>query len=69
MIRYLSSTEAAEAAGLSPNTFRSYMRKGLAPNPDVVVGARQPIYGWLPETVDHWMANRVGRGHRTDLER
>lgn len=68
MTLYLSSSEAAEHLGLSANTFRSYMRKGLAPEPDAVVGLARPVYGWLVQTLDYWQAHRLGRGRRTDLD-
>ena len=62
--RYLSASEVAEKLGITINTFNSYRRKGLTPDPDAITGN---AHGWLPETIDEWNRNRPGRGARTDL--
>ena len=62
--RYLSLSEFADRAGLSVATMKSYLRKGLLPDPDALVGRN---LGWKAETVDYWIHNRLGRGARTDL--
>lgn len=70
-IRYLSLNGFAKRAGLSRSTLVSYRHQGRLPEPDAIIGGegRGGTHGWLAETIDHWMANRVGQGHRTDLER
>ncbi|WP_131806259.1 helix-turn-helix transcriptional regulator [Mycolicibacterium conceptionense] len=56
MVRYLTITEFAERAGLSRNTLKSYANiPGRLPEPDAIVGR---VQGWLPETVDAWIAKR-----------
>ncbi|MFY9263238.1 MAG: transcriptional regulator [Actinomycetaceae bacterium] len=62
---YLSTSQAAEHLGIKPGTFRSYLQKGLTPEPDAYVGNAA---GWLPQTIDEWNAARPGRGARTDLK-
>lgn len=52
---YLSRTEVAARYGLRA---RSFSRVELPP-PDAVIGT---YLGWLPNTVDHWRAERPGRG-------
>ncbi len=61
---YLSSSQVAELLGINPGTYRDYIAKGLAPEPDVTIGK---IAGWLPETIRDWDKKRPGRGARTDL--
>lgn len=65
MIRYLSVGEAAEHLGLSVNTVKGYVRRGLFAEPDAQTGTS--AFGWLPKTLDKWHAERPGRGARTDL--
>lgn len=68
MITYLGAQAFAARVGLSVNTVRSYLAKGLLPVPDaVIVTARGELRGWLPETIDLWARSRPGRGARTDL--
>ncbi len=64
--RYLSLREFAARVGLEYGTLQSYRQKKLLPEPDALTGR---VQGWLPETVDHWQANRPGRGARTDLRK
>ena len=65
---YLGAQAFAARVGLSVNTIRSYLLKGLLPEPDaVIVTASGPLRGWRPETIDQWARNRPGRGARTDL--
>lgn len=54
--RFLGRAEVAEYLGLK--SVRSLTRIKLPP-PDALIG---PHRGWLPETVEHWNANRPGRG-------
>ncbi len=67
---WLTSTEAAERAGIQARTFRKYVDMELAPppdDPDADRPANRRIYRWRTSTIDHWMANRVGQGRRRDL--
>ena len=58
--------ECAEHGGVSPSTWRSYMRPGLsAPAAVAHLDARTPL--WDAEQVRAWHAARPGRGARTDL--
>lgn len=57
---YLTVSEVADRAGLSRNTVRSYAKiPGRLPEPDAMVGR---VQGWLPETIDDWIARREARG-------
>lgn len=68
MIMYLGAQAFAARVGLSVNTIRSYLTKGLLPDPDaVIVTASGELRGWLPDTIDQWAGSRPGRGARTDL--
>jgi len=67
---YLGAADFAARAGLAPTTIRSYMRKGLTPPADVVITTPSgPLRGWLPATIDAWLAARPGQGARTDLHK
>lgn len=69
-VEYLGLTGLAERANITPKTARHYLNGGYLPEADVVVlNGGQRVRGWLPETVDHWLANRPGRGARTDLRK
>ncbi|MDU4831101.1 MAG: helix-turn-helix transcriptional regulator [Actinomyces sp.] len=58
--RYLSRSEFASRIGVKTSTLSRYD----LPKPDVIIGPdTRPIFGWLPETVDEWQANRPGRGN------
>lgn len=61
MPTYLDTAGLALRAGLSASSARTYLCRGQLPHPDVHVG-RTP--GWLPETVDAWLAARPGRTGR-----
>ena len=62
--RYLSTQDAAELAGIGADTFRHYTNRGLAPEPDVIVGLGERVTrGWTEQTIREWMANRPGRGN------
>lgn len=68
--RYLSLSGLAAAAGISVGTARSYSHQGRLPAPDAVIGnGPSAVRGWTPATVQEWMANRPGRGARTDLHK
>lgn len=65
---YLGTAAVAERVGLSVPTIRSYIRKGLLPDADVIITTPSgPLRGWAPETIDAWQASRPGQGARTDL--
>lgn len=67
---YLGAQAFAERVGLSVNTIRSYLTKGLLPEPDaVIVTSSGELRGWLPNTIDEWASTRPGRGTRTDLRK
>ena len=61
VLRYLTLHEVAERVGITYNTAKGYLRKGVLPQADATIGHR---FGWLPETVDTWMESRPGRGRR-----
>ena len=69
MAEYLSISEVAALAGVTPATLRSYLARTparrarglppLVPDPDVRLG-QSP--GWEPETVQAWLECRPGKG-------
>ena len=66
--KYLGTAAVAERVGLAVPTIRSYIRKGLMPDADVIIATPSgPLRGWAPETIDEWQRDRPGRGARTDL--
>jgi len=74
-VKFLSTEEVAELAGLKPDTVSSYLSrsKGRAaeeryiPEPDILLGASRPVPGWKRETIMAWLASRPGPGTRRDL--
>lgn len=56
--------EAAEIAGVRPNTWSSYVARGQAPAPTRRVG-RTPL--WSEDDVRQWVASRPGQGSRSTL--
>ena len=65
MINYLTVNGIARRFGLSPHTIKSYITRETFPAPDASIGAGKAIkYGWLPQTVDNWQANRPGKAGR-----
>lgn len=69
-VEYLSLFGLAERAGIKIATARRYLEDGRLPQPDaLIVNESTRVRGWLPETVDRWMASRPGRGARTDLRK
>ena len=66
--KLLTGPEAAERVGLAPATWRSYVRRGLIPPGDEPGDgpSNRAVPKWLTSTVDHFAANRLGRGARTD---
>jgi len=77
MVRFLSTEEVAELAGIAPDTISSYLsrsrgrppEKRLIPEPDILLGASRPVPGWRLETILAWLASRPGAGARRDLRR
>lgn len=66
--KYLGTAAVAERAGLAVATVRSYIRKELIPEADVIITTPSgPLRGWSVETIDAWLESRPGRGARTDL--
>lgn len=59
MPTYLDTSGLAARAGLSPSTIRAYWarRPHLLPAPDAMTSGTP---GWLPATVDAWLAARPG---------
>lgn len=70
MIQYLTLHQVADRIGVTYNTAKGYLRKGLLPEADAVIGTR---LGWLDETLYEWMGTRPGRGrwghHDNDVPR
>lgn len=67
---YLGAAAVAEHAGLAVATIRSYILKGLMPDADVIIRTPSgPLRGWSVDTVDAWLASRLGQGARTDLSK
>lgn len=68
-IQYLALSDLAKAAGITFGTAKSYKAKGLLPEPDAIVGTGpRAVRAWLPETIEEWNKNRLGRGFRSDLQ-
>ncbi|MDK6240182.1 transcriptional regulator [Winkia sp. UMB3158] len=63
--QYLSVSDVAALAGVTVGTLRSYVYKGMLPEPEVLVGLETQARGWSEESIRHWLANRPGRGRRT----
>ena len=62
----LGNVEAAGLLGLAASTWRAYVARGLAPEPD----GREEVSGtpwWYESTVEGFKRSRLGRGARTDL--
>lgn len=62
MGRQVTRDEAAEIAGVKPNTFSGYVARGQAPGPVRHIG-RTPL--WDAAKVEKWAADRPGRGARS----
>ena len=59
MIEYLDSKQVGERAGLAHQTVRQMRARGQMPDPDAMIGR---AIGWLPETIDKWIAARKTGG-------
>lgn len=51
--RWLSTKQLAERAGLKHSTIRTYRTRGIAPQPDAMIGGTP---GWTEATADAWIA-------------
>lgn len=60
---YLGYAQVADLLGVLPGTVRSYHNQGRMPEPDARVGK---VPGWIPATIESWVASRPGQGTRTD---
>lgn len=56
--------DAARHAEIEPATFRSYVSREQAPEPDGY--ELNDVPWWWASTIRRWQANRPGRGRRTD---
>lgn len=57
-IHYLSTGDIAQKIGVNQGSMSRYN----LPEPDAIIGGRYK--GWLPETVEAWIASRPGHGGR-----
>ncbi|XKH58343.1 hypothetical protein LG293_17100 (plasmid) [Citricoccus nitrophenolicus] len=51
MTTRLTAREAAELAGIEPSTFRAYVARGQAPDPDEIIGSSKI---WHDSTIRQW---------------
>ena len=65
MSEYLTTAEAAELAGITPDTLRSYAWRGQAPEPRRFGRSLM----WRRSVFERWLATRPGQGYRSDLRR
>ena len=68
----LFSDQVAAMAGIDPHTWRKYVTTGTAPKPDdedLDRPAARRMRRWRKSRIEHWMANRIGQGRRTDVQR
>lgn len=61
----MGSTAAAAYVQISPSTWRAYVSRGQAPQPDGVDEDFGKAY-WLKSTLDKWEKSRPGRGWHGD---
>jgi hypothetical protein len=67
----LSNAEAAARAGMKTRSWRSAVSRGYAPpadEPDLETPQMERQPRWKASTVDAWLAERPGQGHRSDLD-
>ncbi|OHV20988.1 MarR family transcriptional regulator [Parafrankia soli] len=57
--------EISGLAGIKASTLRGYRAQGRLPEPDNTEVSDRPR--WRTSTITAWLANRPGRGARTDL--
>lgn len=66
MAEKLGNAQAAALLGVTASTWRSYVARGRAPEPD----GREELSGtpwWRRSTIEAFKRSRPGRGARTDL--
>lgn len=65
----IGNDAAAAHVGLRPTTWRPYVKRGQAPQPyrREISASGHALPVWHASDLDRWMANRPGRGARTDL--
>ena len=62
---YLGVSAIAEKSGLTVNTVKSYIFKGMLPEPDAIIHSPTgQIRGWKEATIDQWIRERA-RGKRS----
>ncbi len=62
----LRTKQVAALLGIKPGTWRSYVSRGYAPQPDDHDDDRSPV--WFATTIDRYRAGRR-QGARTDLKK
>lgn len=70
MKELIGNEAAADYVGVSVNTWRPYVTRGQAPQPDrreIRGGHAVPV--WRKKTLDDWIRSRPGPGARTDMDR
>lgn len=56
---YMGVSAIAEKTGLTVNTIKSYIFKGMLPEPDAVIHSPTgQIRGWEEATIDQWIRER-----------
>lgn len=59
---YMGVSAIAEKTGLTVNTIKSYIFKGMLPEPDAIIHSPTgQLRGWEEKTIDRWIRER-GRG-------
>ena len=59
---YMGVSAIAEKTGLTVNTIKSYIFKGMLPEPDAIIHSPTgQSRGWEEKTIDRWIRER-GRG-------
>lgn len=58
---YLSISDVAALAGVTPATVRKYRSDGRLPEPAIVLGGSP---GWTEQAIREWLAARPGHGGR-----
>lgn len=59
---WLTIKDVAAQAGIAEATVRSYLARGLMPEP---IRDRHGHPTWTQTSIDRWLANRPGKGNRT----
>jgi predicted DNA-binding transcriptional regulator AlpA len=58
---FLSMNEVADLLGITVNSAKSYVLKGMLPEPDALIGQHR---GWLRKTIKDWNYNRPRASRR-----